>query len=164
MYKSKIQKRPMGKRRTFKLAERWHYKVPAGYHCIYAVICTKTKQLYIGSSSDFANRWTSHLGHLRRRQHNNRLLQECFDQHGLDNFVIKILRVVDETTDLLTLECVAAEMFKPQMLLNIRVGNEFVKPRPENDTGRRANYVPKVRRSQFKEVKRWFSQRQVAAQ
>lgn len=59
--------------------------------CTYAVECLTTGRAYVGSTRNFFTRWRAHLQHLRNDTHSNIPLQDLYNEHGVDNFVFKIL-------------------------------------------------------------------------
>lgn len=51
---------------------------------IYALQHNLTKRIYVGSSSDPARRYESHMWDLRAHRHVNPLMQKDFDEYGED--------------------------------------------------------------------------------
>lgn len=62
---------------------------------IYKIINNINNKIYIGSSSDMYKRLMCHFSELRGNYHKNKKLQNSYNTHGLENFSINILEVID---------------------------------------------------------------------
>ena len=66
---------------------------------IYKIENIVTKKFYIGSSHNIFRRWTEHISLLERNTHNNYLLQDAFNEYGVENFVFTVMvKMPDNTT------------------------------------------------------------------
>jgi group I intron endonuclease len=61
---------------------------------IYHILNLSNSKVYIGSSKNFAKRKARHLDELRRNCHHSSKLQNSFNKHGEDSFVIELIEVV----------------------------------------------------------------------
>jgi GIY-YIG catalytic domain len=68
---------------------------------VYVIRCLATGKVYVGSSSNVAGRYVTHLSKLRRGTHPNAGLQQDFVRYGPDSFVCDIL---ERVTNLATLK------------------------------------------------------------
>ena len=53
--------------------------------CVYAVLCTETKRMYVGRHNS-GNRKRAHFNALRAGKHKSRLMQHDFDKYGEISF------------------------------------------------------------------------------
>lgn len=123
--------------------------------CTYVIKNEDTGSVYVGATQSFFKRWKSHLNRLRAGTHANDQLQAEFNVYGESRFTISIAMHLDSTDALLDAEPATAEFFKPEELLNYRIGgrvkdgwNAFMNRRQER-------YTPKQKRGPHK-VSRWF--------
>lgn len=63
----------------------------AGY--VYAIENTVNNRCYIGSATNYKNRWHTHRSSLRRGVHHSFVLQRAWDKYGEAAFVFKLLLV-----------------------------------------------------------------------
>lgn len=63
--------------------------------CIYLIENLVSHKMYVGQTSDFKNRKSSHLSSLRRGKAANKHLQRSFNKYGEDNFDFRILELCD---------------------------------------------------------------------
>lgn len=61
---------------------------------IYKITCTPTGKIYIGSSTDIAQRWNEHRSQIRRKIHPNARLQNAWDKYGESNFILEVVELV----------------------------------------------------------------------
>lgn len=54
---------------------------------VYVILCTETKEYYIGSSANMLKRKFQHLSALRSQKHHSYKLQKAFDQYGEKKFI-----------------------------------------------------------------------------
>lgn len=73
-------------------------------HCVYAIICSKTQKLYIGSTINLGNRLAQHLSDLVSGKHFSKRLQADWDNYTESDFYAKVLEEVDLTDDLYDVE------------------------------------------------------------
>lgn len=64
---------------------------------IYKISCSQGITVYIGSSVNIYNRWSSHKNHLKAGTHHNSNLQLDWDAYGDESFTFEIL---EETSEL----------------------------------------------------------------
>jgi group I intron endonuclease len=63
---------------------------------VYAIINEHASMAYIGATSEFVRRWRDHRKHLVAGKHAINLLQEHWNERGIDAFVFIILEVMDK--------------------------------------------------------------------
>lgn len=71
---------------------------------IYKIICCKNNKFYIGSSVNINRRLKEHIRFLKRNQHKNEYLQNCWNKHGEKNFRFEIIETVNDIKKLLIKE------------------------------------------------------------
>lgn len=73
---------------------------------IYKIVNTNTDKVYIGSCVSFIKRLKRHYYYLRTNIHHSKKLQNSWNKHGEDVFIIEYVEFFDETSkdDLKTLE------------------------------------------------------------
>ncbi len=64
---------------------------------IYSITNTVTGKLYIGSASNFDERWRVHRAHLSSNTHHSKHLQSSWNKHGSDVFEFKKLLVCSQS-------------------------------------------------------------------
>lgn len=68
--------------------------------CVYSIVNVVTNGFYIGSTQHLAQRWQSHYFELQGNRHHNVNLQAAWNQHGQDNFDVRVLENVDDKDQL----------------------------------------------------------------
>jgi len=63
----------------------------AGY--VYSITNTVTGKHYIGSTTNYKSRWSTHRSRLRRNAHHSFILQRSWNKHGEQAFAFKVLLV-----------------------------------------------------------------------
>lgn len=63
---------------------------------VYAITCSSTEKLYIGSSVDAYDRWWHHRNLLKRNAHHAPYLQHAWNKYGEAAFVFTVLAEVEE--------------------------------------------------------------------
>lgn len=63
---------------------------------IYLIRNTINGKVYVGSSSNIAERWTEHARDLKNNTHRNKPLQNAYNKYGKDKFIYEILELLDE--------------------------------------------------------------------
>ena len=63
---------------------------------VYGIEDKETGRWYVGWSSDIERRWYQHRHALKRGKHHSTLLQETYDERGLDNFNFVILELLED--------------------------------------------------------------------
>ena len=58
---------------------------------IYKITCTINNRIYIGSSMNIQQRWTTHKRELNNNEHDNMFLQRDWNRYGEENFTFEIL-------------------------------------------------------------------------
>ena len=71
---------------------------------IYAIVNTVNSTSYIGSSVHIERRWALHRHELLLDQHHSRALQRAWKKYGAEAFEFRILEVVTDPLQLLTIE------------------------------------------------------------
>ena len=72
--------------------------------CVYVIHNIATDLYYVGSTTNFSKRKTSHLNSLRKGSRSNKHLQEDFDLWGESNFEFSVLKEVTKEEELKALE------------------------------------------------------------
>lgn len=67
---------------------------------VYAVICNKSGNAYVGSSANVSERLKEHRDQLRGQRHKNRKLLHEWNQHGEITFEFRRLERVENAADL----------------------------------------------------------------
>ncbi|HEB2010285.1 TPA: NUMOD3 domain-containing DNA-binding protein [Yersinia enterocolitica] len=76
------------------------WKVPG----VYQITNVNTRECYIGSTTNLANRWSVHKYELRTKQHSNKNLQEAWEEFGADAFSFLVLCLVKSADELIAAE------------------------------------------------------------
>lgn len=61
---------------------------------IYRIVCVKNGRYYYGSSVNVYKRWSSHKGALRRKAHNNPIMQNVWNKWGESSFRFELVEKV----------------------------------------------------------------------
>jgi len=80
---------------------RWRKNQPAA---IYKITNKQTGVFYIGCSTQIKTRWGKHRRELKQDKHRNRLLQEAYNEYGLDAFEFEIIKEYPADTPFEVLE------------------------------------------------------------
>lgn len=80
---------------------------------IYAIVNTKTFDMYVGSAVDVARRWRRHTHDLRKNVHACQHLQNAYHKYGADAFDWEIIETVAVKEDLIQREQVWLDFFRP---------------------------------------------------
>lgn len=67
---------------------------------IYLLACVPINKVYVGLSTDIAQREKSHFSYLKNNRHNNKEIQKDYNTYGVNSFSFKVLEIV-ESIDLL---------------------------------------------------------------
>lgn len=70
--------------------------VPVGTSGVYSITCTANGRVYIGSSMNIRQRWTTHKSWLRKGTHNIPLLQADWTEYGEVAFEFALLADIEE--------------------------------------------------------------------
>lgn len=81
---------------------------------IYAIVNTKTFDMYVGSAVDVARRWRRHTHDLRKNVHACQHLQNAYHKYGADAFDWEIIETVDCKEDLIPREQFWLDFFRPK--------------------------------------------------
>ena len=65
---------------------------------IYQILNLTNQKCYVGSSKDISHRWCDHKRELREGKHGNKHFQNAWSKHGKNNFIFRILEIVDNPT------------------------------------------------------------------
>lgn len=71
---------------------------------IYAITCTISGKIYVGSSVDIPRRWAAHRKALRCGTHHSILLQRAWDKYGELSFKFEILEHIEDRSRLVSTE------------------------------------------------------------
>lgn len=82
---------------------------------IYRITCMSTGDTYVGKSKNLHQRWCQHRHSLTNKSHPNPMLQKLFDEHGMANFVMELIELVDDVDTLETREVHWTNELKPTM-------------------------------------------------
>ena len=90
---------------------------------VYIIENTINNKIYIGQSSQYPKRWTTHKRQLRKGKHDNKSLQEDYDKYGLDVFEFKVVlsfpsNVTEDTLRNRERELIIENIKKDQELYN----------------------------------------------
>jgi group I intron endonuclease len=99
------------------VALQLHFKYDSG---VYQLICLPTRQVYIGSTSNFQRRWKEHRDDLANRYHSNYRLQRAWNIYGPSAFVFEIVERTVPSQRLLR-EQVWIDTLKPYFNIQSRV-------------------------------------------
>lgn len=64
---------------------------PKALFCVYKISFIDTDKFYIGSANNSQERIWCHVKMLRKGNHKNKILQNCFNKYGQDNIIFEIL-------------------------------------------------------------------------
>jgi group I intron endonuclease len=67
---------------------------------IYNIVNLINGKVYIGSTRNFDERFSNHLIELRINNHGNKHLQNSFNKYGEENFIFKIVKVLNTDNDI----------------------------------------------------------------
>jgi len=76
-----------------------NYKQCSNIQCVYKILNTVSKKVYIGSTINFKARLSRHVSALNRKKHHSSTLQRAFNKYGMKNFTVEVLN-----SDKMTLE------------------------------------------------------------
>lgn len=62
---------------------------------IYVIENTKTKQCYVGQSTNIRKRWNDHIRDLEKGKHHSQKLQKAYDEYGFESFSFSILEICE---------------------------------------------------------------------
>ena len=80
---------------------------------IYAIVNTKTFDMYVGSAVNVAQRWRRHTHDFRKNIHACRHMQNAYHKYGATAFSWEIIEFVDRKEDLIQREQVWLDFFRP---------------------------------------------------
>lgn len=107
--------------------------------CTYVIECSERPgEGYVGSTEDFRVRWGHHRNRLNYGNHVNTLMSDAIEEHGIETFTIRILKMYDTTVGLLRREQIDAfENFDERNLWNGVTGGRqnFNYPRQRRNAG-----------------------------
>ena len=81
--------------------------------CIYKILNTKNNKFYIGSTTNFIKRKSSHLCQLRINNHRNKFIQKDYNNFGEEVFIFSIVKFVKNKNDLISKESDYIKKLKP---------------------------------------------------
>lgn len=105
---------------------------------LYVIANDRDSSVYVGATCELGRRWREHRHRLRRNKHENRLLQQAWNEFGEDAFKLKILAIYPFKYDLDFLE---SALIAKWSCYNIRPNSSYVAgyKRPEFSAEHRAN-------------------------
>ncbi len=80
---------------------------------IYAIVNLLTYDMYVGSAVSIANRWRSHLHHLRKGTHHCAHLQNAYRKYTPDAFSFELVEIVPDKANLIEKEQFWLDLFRP---------------------------------------------------
>lgn len=99
---------------------------------VYRIVNLENGKSYVGSTTDFDKRWSTHRRALARGKHGNRYLQAAVDLHGAAAFHFYVLEFVPCFTDLVSREQHYIDLYAPEYNLRILAGSQLgMKHTPE---------------------------------
>jgi len=81
--------------------KKWYNNLPAG---VYGIYNKETQKMYIGKSKCMRKRKYRHFEKLRKGNHSNKLMQEDFNNFGIDSFEFIVLTEVKKSKEGITPE------------------------------------------------------------
>lgn len=82
---------------------------------IYKIICIATGDTYVGKSKNLHQRWCQHRHSLNTKTHPNPMLQELYNAHGMSQFIMELVELIDDIDALETREVYWTDQLKPSM-------------------------------------------------
>lgn len=92
---------------------------------IYIITCLSNGKTYIGSSKCIYHRVKRHLSDLRKDQHGNPIVQNCFHKYGEDNFTTTIVEKITDVSTLIDREKFWIDSLKSTMNIRNPIKLEF---------------------------------------
>jgi len=87
--------------------------MPVKISGIYFIVSTQNQMnFYIGSSRDLFGRWRSHINRLKRNNHENAILQNHYNKHGISNLLFEVFSFCSQS-ELITTEQFFLDTLKP---------------------------------------------------
>lgn len=71
---------------------------------VYRITNTETSKVYIGSTTDVADRWSNHRSMLKYGKHHSKRLQNSYNKHGKSAFVYDVIETIDDDDKLIPRE------------------------------------------------------------
>ena len=81
---------------------------------IYIITNIVNDKFYIGSASHLSVRWNYHKSKMRGNKSDCKILQKAWNKYGEENFIFRILEMVEDKTKLLEREQFYLDSMKPQ--------------------------------------------------
>lgn len=88
------------------------YRLFKNEPAIYLIKCLVNNKIYIGSSVNLRNRINRHYNDLINNKHSSKHLQNAFNLHGDENFIVEVLEFCDRE-ELLLKEQHFLDLYKP---------------------------------------------------
>jgi len=89
---------------------------------VYQIANKANGKIYVGSTGNIPKRWNKHLSRARNGEHENRNLQNAFNEHGEDCFIFSVLEECDKSL-LLQREQFYLDTLKPEYNLCLKAGS-----------------------------------------
>ena len=107
------------------------------------------ERVYIGSACNISQRWSTHIGHLKRNRHPNPKLQDHCNKHGIEDLHFSVILYDCKRFELLILEQYFLDLYNPWFNICKIAGNTFGRKTSE-ETKRKLSAVRKGQPSNFK--------------
>ena len=89
---------------------------------VYKIINLINGKVYIGSAKNFSVRFNQHIKSLEKNKHQNKHLQNAFNQYGTDNFLFEVIEVLEDSIkeyrEALITDLVTGKRSVPQLQMN----------------------------------------------
>ncbi|WP_312284666.1 GIY-YIG nuclease family protein [Yokenella regensburgei] len=92
---------------------------------VYQITNTVTGEAYIGSTVNISGRWSSHRCKLKKGCHGNRNLQASWDKYGSSCFVLSVLQIVSDKSELIPAEQSFFDLLNPVFNIAPNAGNSL---------------------------------------
>ena len=83
------------KKRYKKIKKKYRQNLPAA---TYSITNTINGKVYIGQSTQYSRRWTTHKRNLRKNKHENKHFQQDWNEYGEDAFVFEVIEELPPDT------------------------------------------------------------------
>lgn len=100
---------------------------------IYAIINRINGKYYIGSSKDILGRWTTHVRDLKNGVHHSVYLQRSWNIHTAEDFILIILKICNNESDLFGQETRFIELMLPDYNVGSVGGGDNISNHPNLD-------------------------------
>lgn|GEM_PF-1070752 len=128
---------------------------------IYQITNIKNGRRYVGSAVNISKRWREHLRQLEAGNHHSRFMQRCWDKHGGECFVFRVL-ICCSVESLLWYEQRALDALRPEYNSAPKAGSKLgykhsAESRKKMSASRPKDFSPMTGKSHSEETKRRIS-------